>query len=62
MKPKTEKLRLDWADEEAERLFDMVRDARADDDIINAIAVALRKASDDGGYEQSMRTFVRRVL
>lgn len=37
--------RSDWADAEANRLFDMVRDADDDDKVIEAIALALRKAA-----------------
>lgn len=34
----------DWADDEAERLFDMVRDGADDADVTEAIAAALRIA------------------
>ncbi len=37
--------RSDWADAEANRLYDMVRDAVDDDRVIDAIALALRKAA-----------------
>lgn len=37
--------RKDGADNEAERLFDMVRDAKPDQEVIDAIATALRKAA-----------------
>lgn len=37
--------RRDGADEIAERLFDMVRDAKPDQEVVDAIAVELRKAA-----------------
>ena len=37
--------KMDWADNEANRLFDMVRDAEPDEDVISAIAEALREAA-----------------
>lgn len=37
--------RKDGADEIAERLFDLVRDAKPDQEVIDAIAVELRKAA-----------------
>lgn len=37
--------RIDWADEEAERLYDMVRDEVEDQKVIDAIATALREAA-----------------
>lgn len=37
--------RSDWADAEANRLYDLVRDAVDDDKVIEAIADALRKAA-----------------
>jgi len=36
--------KIDWADREAERLFDMVRDAKPDQEVVDAIAAALRAA------------------
>lgn len=35
----------DWADAEAERLFELVRDGADDDRVIDEIAVSLRRAS-----------------
>jgi hypothetical protein len=37
--------RIDWADTEAERLFEMVRTERPDDEIVRAISDSLRLAS-----------------
>ena len=37
--------RSDWADAEANRLYDMVRDAESDEKVTEAIALALRKAA-----------------
>lgn len=39
--------RKDWADDEAARLFDMVRDAVDDYRITDEIAKSLRKAAQD---------------
>ena len=39
--------RLDEHDHEAQRLFDMVRDGRNDDDVVREIAVSLRRAAGD---------------
>ena len=39
--------RKDWADDEAERLFDLVRDAVDDDLVIGEIGKSLRKAAQD---------------
>lgn len=44
-RPKSKLRRKDGADEIAERLFDMVRDAKPDEEVINAIATELRKAA-----------------
>jgi len=40
--------RTDWADHEANRLFDMVRDGESDDEVIHAIGKSLRRAAQDG--------------
>lgn len=37
--------RKDWADDEAERLYDMVRDDEDDDHVTAEIAKSLRKAA-----------------
>jgi hypothetical protein len=39
--------RTDWADEEARRLFEMVRNIEDDEKIIYAVAGALRRAAYD---------------
>jgi hypothetical protein len=39
--------RKDWADDEAERLFDLVRDAIDDELIVEEISKSLRKAAKD---------------
>lgn len=38
----------DWADEEADRLFDLVRDAESDESVTDAIAASLRLALSAG--------------
>ena len=43
--PKKRPRRKDGADEIAERLFDMVRDAKPDQEVTDAIASELRKAA-----------------
>jgi hypothetical protein len=37
--------RRDWADDEAEGLYEMVREGEDDEEVIEAIALALRKAA-----------------
>lgn len=39
--------RRDWADDEAERLFDLVRDAIDEEAIVGEIGMSLRKAARD---------------